>query len=361
VAGPTSGDPPVRSTIGSVAGQQENSAAASSGVDADQRLADRQQTLADADQAGSNRDQTAADNDQAAADSDQAASDRDHEHGGDAEIYYLTRGLRDRSTRQRQQGADGRFEVAAARDAAAHARDLIASERDEAAAMRDWQLARRDADDAHVVTAAEIGARAAESRERAAEDRDAAAKSRARSAADRAKAARDRAQAAHDRMQAQADRAELLHQLAIAETDAVTGARTRAAGLPALGSEIDRAREKKASLVAAYVDVVGLRAANSDHGHAAGDVLLQRTARAVRGRVRSSDLFLRLGDDEFLCAMFGETLENARLRFESVRAALADDPYPCEIKVGLTALAPGDSVERLIQRAGAALPSASRR
>jgi hypothetical protein len=41
-----------------------------------------------------------------------------------------------------------------------------------------------------------------------------------------------------------------------------------------------------------------------------------------------------------------------------VQAALADDPYPCEINVGLAALAPGDSVEELIQRASAELPSA---
>ena len=57
--------------------------------------------------------------------------------------------------------------------------------------------------------------------------------------------------------------------------------------------------------------------------------------------------------------MSGETVENARLRFESVQAALADDPYRCAINVGLAALAPGDSVDRLIERAGAELPSAT--
>src|SRR6202011_6011047 len=109
---------------------------------------------------------------------------------------------------------------------------------------------------------------------------------------------RYREQAARDRLQAQADREALLHQLAIAETDALTGTRTRAAGLAELDHEIDRARRTTSPLVVAYVDVVGLKAVNDTRGHAAGDELLQHVVRAIRGHLRSYDSIVRLGGDE---------------------------------------------------------------
>jgi diguanylate cyclase (GGDEF)-like protein len=363
VADPTPGDRPVESTNGPIEGQQETVAPASGPPDDDQTLADRDQTLAEADQTASDSDQTAADSDQAAADSDQAASDRDLVHGGDAGVHDLTRDLRDRSAERRRQAAHARVEAAAARDAVAHARDLAAEARDQAAALHDRELAARDAswtDDGHAVTGAEIVLRASANRKRAAADRAAAAQGRARAAADRAQAQRDREQAARDRAQAQADREALLHQLAIAETDALTGTRTRAPGLADLEREIDRARRTTGPLAVAYVDVVGLKAVNDTQGHSAGDTLLQRAVRAIRGHLRSYDSIVRIGGDEFLCVMSGATIPDARRRFGAVQAALAADPDWCEIKVGFAALEPEDSAAELIQRADADLPAGRR-
>ena len=321
---------------------------------------ERGQTLADADQTAAEGDQTAADSDQTAADGDQAASDRDLASGGDADEYQLTRDLRDRSTERRHEIAAERVETAAARDAVARARDLAAAARDEAAARLDRELAERDADRG-ASKAARLVHRAAEKRRRAAADRVTAAEIRARAAADREQAARDREQAARDRAQAQADRDALLQALAIAETDQLTGARTRAAGLLDLDHEIDRARRTNGRLVVAYVDVVGLKAVNDAGGHSAGDALLQHAVHGIRGHLRSYDLIVRQGGDEFLCAMSGATLDDARQRFRSVQAALAEDPDSCEIKVGFAALAPDDSARELIERADADLPSSRQR
>jgi diguanylate cyclase (GGDEF)-like protein len=325
-------------------------------ADADQTAAETDQTAAETDQTAAESDQTAADEDQAAADEDQAASDRDLAGGGDPGEHRLTRELRDRSAERRHEIAAERVETAAARDAVARARDLAAAARDEAAARRDRELAERDAGPG-ATKAARILYRAAERRRRAAADRVTAAEIRARAAADREQAARDREQAARDRAQAQADRDALLQALAIAETDQLTGARTRAAGLVDLDHEIDRARRTNGRLVVAYVDVVGLKAVNDAVGHAAGDALLQHAVRGIRGHLRSYDLIVRQGGDEFLCAMSGATVDDARQRFNSVQAALAEDPDPCEIKVGFAALAPQDSARELIERADADLPS----
>ena len=330
------------------------------GNEDDQTLADGDQTFADTDQTASDEDQTAADSDQAAADRDQAASDRDLVEGGDSNVHGLTRDLRDRSAQRRHESAQARIAAAAARDAAARTRDLQAVARDQAAEIRDLALAEHDATHAHgarPMTGAEIVLRAAETRRVAAADRAAAAEARARAAADRTQAARDREQAARDRLQAQADRDALLHQLSIAETDQLTGARTRAAGLADLDHEIDRARRMAIDLVVAYLDTVGLKAVNDARGHAAGDALLQRAVHTVRGHLRSYDLIVRLGGDEFLGVMSGATIDGARQRFTAVQAALAAEPDPCAIRVGFAALAPGDTAAALIQRADHQMPA----
>lgn len=230
---------------------------------------------------------------------------------------------------------------------------------DQSAQVHDRELAARDAwsaDGGRALTGADIVMRAAENRRRAAADRAAATQIRSRSAADREAAARDRDQAARDRLQAQADREALLRQLDLAETDALTGVRTRAAGLADLEHEIERARRTSAALVVAYVDVVGLKAVNDARGHAAGDALLQRVAQAIRDHMRCYDLLVRLGGDEFLCAMSGATRDDARTRFRAIREALAAGPDGCEIKVGFAALSPQDSADALIRRADAELP-----
>jgi diguanylate cyclase (GGDEF)-like protein len=340
VADPAAGDRPPASN-GASKTQQESSDPASG---AEQTLADRSQTLADADQTGSDSDQTAAESDQAAADSDQAASDRDLAHGGDADTHDVTRDLRDRSTEQRRQTAEGRTSAATARDVVAQERDRAALERDRAAALHDRELAAREAGWAP-------DGRAADNRRRAAADRAAAAEGRARAEADRARAALDREQAARDRAQAQADRDALVLQLAIAEADALTGARLRGPGLADLDREIDRARRTTSELVVAYVDVVGLKAVNDEHGHAAGDALLQRAVAAIRGHLRSYDLIVRVGGDEFLCVMSGATIQDARRRFDAVETTLAGGTIHCEIKIGFAVLAPEESAAELVQRA----------
>jgi diguanylate cyclase (GGDEF)-like protein len=321
--------------------------------------ADRDQALADADQTGSENDQTAAGREQAAADSDQAASDRDLAAGGDPDVHRRSREARDRSAQQRQYSAQARLETADSRDRVARSRELTASMRERAAERRDREPAINDPDTPDV--RAETARQAADDRRRAAADRAAAAQARVRAGLDRKQAARDREQATRERLQAQADRDELLRQLAVAQTDGLTGTRARATGLEAVDQEVDRAHRTMAPLVIAYIDVVGLKAVNDAHGHAAGDLLLQRAVHAIRAHLRSYDLIVRIGGDEFLCVMSGASIDDAHQRFNVIQAALAADGDGCEIKVGFAALAAEDSAAELIRRADADLPPGSQR
>ncbi len=253
----------------------------------------------------------------------------------------------------RPESPDARLRCAAARDAAAHARDVAAAARDQIAELRDRELTAHDAawvDEEHA--SQPTGAQA---RRRAAQQRGVAAEARALAADDREQAARDRERAARDRLEAQADRELLRHQLAIAETDALTGARTRASGLVDLEHEIARARRSGEQLAVAYVDVVGLKAVNDRLGHVAGDELLTRVVEVIRENLRPYDLIVRLGGDEFLCAMPGATSQHARQRFRAIRGVLASQPKRSDIKAGFAALQPRDDAAELIRRADAEL------
>jgi diguanylate cyclase (GGDEF)-like protein len=322
----------------------------------DQTLGEIDQTLSDSDQSASDSDQTSAERDQYAADRDQAASDRDLAHGLDPLAYRFSREIRQRSAREREQTASARLATARRRDETALARDLAALARDHAASARDLAMAQHDAaheqlDGTLGLTDGEIIVRAAAQRERAAAHRAQAAAQRDLAAGDRLAAAGDREQAAADREHALRDREELARQLAISETDPLTGARTRGPGLSDLERELDRCRRANGLLVVAYVDVVGLKAVNDRNGHLAGDDLLKRVVAVIRAHLRSYDLIVRLGGDEFLCAMSSMTLPDARQRFAEVGHELAGSPGGGAIRTGYAQLNPEETVAQLIARA----------
>jgi diguanylate cyclase (GGDEF)-like protein len=325
---------------------------------AEQTLADSDQTLSDADQTSADSDQTSADCDQLAADRDQAASDHDlHESNIRTDEHDATRQIRERTARRRDQTAQARLDAAEQRDAIADARDVAALARDLAADARDLAMAQSDAahaqfDGARALTGAEVVGRAADTRKRAAEYRAQAAEQRVLAAQDRQRAAHDREEAARERRRALVDREMLARQLAIAETDALTGARARAAGLTELEHEVQRCRRTDTTLVAAYIDVVGLKNVNDTKGHAAGDELLKRVVTLTRAHLRPYDLIIRLGGDEFLCAMSTMTIVDARRRFDQIGEALASTPDSGTIRTGFAELhADDDGADKLIARA----------
>jgi len=328
-------------------------------AETDQTNADSDQTLSDSEQTSSDSDQTSADSDQVAADRDQAASDRDLAAGVDPREHEITRTIRQRTTHQREQTARVRLDAASERDSVARARDLAALARDHAAAARDLAMSQRDAACQDAGSRADFGVeiimRAAEHRERAAEHRVLAAEQRALAAEDRRAAAQDREQAAEERLRALADRETFAAELSIAETDPLTGARTRAAGLTDLDHEVDRCRRTDSTLVVAYVDVVGLKELNDRLGHGAGDELLRHVAALFTAHLRSYDLIVRLGGDEFLCAVSNMSEADVRERFSAIAGELAATPDARGIRTGFATLRDDETPADLIARADAEL------
>jgi diguanylate cyclase (GGDEF)-like protein len=348
-----------QSTNGTITRLHDSSTGASRGTGDEQTLADTDQTLADSDQTSGEQDQTSADSDQAASDRDQAASDRGLAHGVDPREHEASREIRRRTALQREQTAAARLESAHERDATARSRDLAALARDRAAAARDRAMAQRDSDDEHddarAVTGMEVVMRGAEQRKRAADYRAQAAEHRAQAARDRVAAAIDREQGARDRLQALADREALARALAITENDPLTGARTRAAGLADLDRELDRSRRARSTVVVVYLDAVGLKRVNDSEGHDAGDRLLKRIVALITEHLRPYDLIVRLGGDEFLCAMSNTTLPDARRRFSAIGSALAASSEAAALRTGFAELTDDETATELIARADSQL------
>ena len=313
----------------------------------DQEASAADQTASDTDQTSADSDQTTSDSEQLASDEDQAASDHESGvNGSDQRSRDLGSVHREHATHIRDEQARQRLRTAVARDISADERAQVAATRDQMAAAREaGAKARGDkASSPGSVRRAERTLRAANDRQRAANDRQRAADDRARAAEERAKSAHDRTLAARDRAQAAIDRE-------ASETDELTHVRRRGAGMKQLQREVDRAHRAPEELVVTFIDVDGLKQVNDSQGHLAGDSLLVAVADSLRACLRSYDLIMRFGGDEFVCALPNADVDGVRQRFDEVSDALAAGPVKASITVGFAELGDDDSAEDMIRRA----------
>jgi diguanylate cyclase (GGDEF)-like protein len=155
----------------------------------------------------------------------------------------------------------------------------------------------------------------------------------------------------------------------LATTDALTRAYNRSYLLPALSTEMNRARRSGGSMSVLLMDLDHFKSVNDLHGHAVGDRVLCRFVDAVRGCVRSFDLIVRRGGEEFELVMPNTgPVEGYRVA-ERIRAKLASEPLVVRddlavhqtVSIGLATWDGHESAEALDQRADQAMYEAKRR
>ena len=141
--------------------------------------------------------------------------------------------------------------------------------------------------------------------------------------------------------------AEARRRAAIAEQEArvdpLTQLANRRAWDDALAEETARMHRNGRPPVIVVIDIDDLKGANDTDGHLAGDLLIRRTAEALRLAVREEDVVARLGGDEFgvLAVESGpHAPETLVKRIEEVLAELA-----VEASVGAAAAEPGGSLQ----------------
>jgi diguanylate cyclase (GGDEF)-like protein len=171
----------------------------------------------------------------------------------------------------------------------------------------------------------------------------------------RAEAAADRAAAERERAEAQRLRDETAAMLAAAGTDELTGAWSRRFGLEELERMLARAYREGTPVTLVFVDVDKLKRVNDLHGHQAGDELLALIGEVVRAHLRSYDVVVRYGGDEFVCGIANFSEGDARARFDDIATILKLLDRAHSISFGVAEALPGESLHRLIMRADAAL------
>lgn len=107
-----------------------------------------------------------------------------------------------------------------------------------------------------------------------------------------------------------------------AHTDALTGARNRRALDDDLAQLFARATRYDHRYAIGICDVDNFKAFNDALGHVAGDHALCQVADVLRATVRASDAVYRFGGEEFVVLFPEQTLEQATLAMDRVRAAV---------------------------------------
>jgi putative two-component system response regulator len=107
----------------------------------------------------------------------------------------------------------------------------------------------------------------------------------------------------------------------------------------------------------ALMDVDDFKICNDTYGHHAGDVALETAANAIRSCIRSSDLLIRYGGDEFLLVLPGIPSDILQTKLEQIRAAVQQATVPgyshfrLSLSIGGTMQAITDSMENAVRRA----------
>jgi diguanylate cyclase (GGDEF)-like protein len=112
-------------------------------------------------------------------------------------------------------------------------------------------------------------------------------------------------------------------------------------------------------------DVDGLKQVNDTFGHEMGDLALRSFANIVRKTIRTSDIGVRTGGDEFLILIPLGGLEQARILAERLRDALAAqgraEPHTAvTVSAGVAAWRTGRSAEQVLEAADEMLYAAKR-
>ena len=107
----------------------------------------------------------------------------------------------------------------------------------------------------------------------------------------------------------------------------------------------------------ALMDVDDFKICNDTYGHYAGDVALETAASAIQSCIRSSDLLIRYGGDEFLLVLPGIPGDILQTKLEQISDAVRNAAVPgyshfrLSLSIGGTMQSITDPVEGIVRRA----------
>jgi diguanylate cyclase (GGDEF)-like protein len=146
-----------------------------------------------------------------------------------------------------------------------------------------------------------------------------------------------------------------------ASTDSLTGLLNRRALCDGAQQLFSQQARKGEAISVLIFDLDHFKAINDRLGHALGDETLRTFAATMNANMRASDLFGRLGGEEFAAivpATLGEALsiaERVRRAFEFAGEEISGRPVAATVSVGAACGHPARGFDALLARADAAL------
>lgn len=152
----------------------------------------------------------------------------------------------------------------------------------------------------------------------------------------------------------------------LATTDPLTGAFNRRQFMQRAQEEIDRSKRYNTPLTLLMLDIDHFKAVNDTFGHDAGDEVLKNLVAESLVLLRGSDIFCRLGGEEFAAILTHTAPEQGVLASERLRKALkalevstANGPVRFTVSIGVASLAQADlSLQQIMKNADKALYAA---
>ena len=150
----------------------------------------------------------------------------------------------------------------------------------------------------------------------------------------------------------------------LAQTDVLTGVTNRRHFFELAEVQFARAQRYHHSLAVMMLDVDHFKRVNDQHGHLAGDLILQMVARECKGHLRSTDTFARYGGEEFICLLPEQDQAGALEMAERIRQVIEQGQAKFETQtirvtasIGVAAMPKETNLtlEQLIDRADQAL------
>lgn len=145
-------------------------------------------------------------------------------------------------------------------------------------------------------------------------------------------------------------------------TDALTGIHNRRYFQERLKAELDRAQRDDQELAVIMLDIDHFKRINDQYGHAVGDHVLRSLCQRIGQRLRRTDVFCRLGGEEFMVLCPGSNAEQARLLamelWQGVRNLPVDGVGKVTASFGVAGWRPGEGADALLLRADAGVYAA---
>ncbi|WP_293995244.1 GGDEF domain-containing protein [Sphaerotilus sp.] len=108
----------------------------------------------------------------------------------------------------------------------------------------------------------------------------------------------------------------------LAARDGLTGCFNRTVTQTMLGHMLERCRRDGQPIALVLFDLDHFKLVNDRHGHLVGDQVLRQFAESVRGRIRASDVFGRMGGEEFCLGLPMTDRLGAQQVVETVRSSV---------------------------------------